>query len=256
MFHVIYKEMKIFFSNLGYARGIDGSLKQHVIRAGRHFYNTVPVQEQILNQAKAIINAENPDLCCFVEIDEGSIHSARFNQIEALMGKEYLYHDIAGKYGEDSRYHKMFLHKGKSNAFMAKEPVPFERLYMKHGTKRLIYKLSLFETTILFAHFSLKEKTRSKQFEEVREILRGENNDIILLADFNIMKGFRELNPLLKENDLCVLNKEEDHTFTFHKHKLTLDLCICSKSLLNRTSLKIIPQPFSDHAALLVEIKK
>lgn len=248
--------MKIFFSNLGYARGIDGSLKQHLTRAGRHFYNKVLVQEHVLNQAKAIITAEDPDLCCFVEIDQGSIHSARFNQIEALMDKDYRYHDIAGKYGEDSRYHKMFLHEGKSNAFMAKGPVPFERLYMKHGTKRLIYKITLAGITVLFAHFSLNNKTRTKQFEEMRNIVADIGGEIIIMADFNIMAGFKELEPLLKENNLRVLNKEEDHTFQFHKRKLTLDLCICSDTLVEKSFLKIIPQPFSDHAALMVEIKK
>ena len=55
---------KIFFSNIGYAKGIDGSLRQHISMAGRHFYCSLPVQEQVLAQVKALIDAEQPDLCC------------------------------------------------------------------------------------------------------------------------------------------------------------------------------------------------
>ena len=246
---------KILFSNLGYAKGIDGSLRQHARLIGRHFYCALPVQEQILSQVKAIIDKEKPDLCCFVEIDSGSMHSARFNQIEALMDTEYCFHDIADKYGKESRLGRMLFHKGKSNAFLSKRDIAFERLYFRHGTKRLIYQLGAVDgVTILFAHFSLSRKVRIKQFEEVRQLVKNIAGEVVILADFNIMGGFRELAPLLEGGDLCVLNKEDAHTFTFHKHRLVLDLCICSKGLADKLKLQIIPQPFSDHAALLVEI--
>jgi endonuclease/exonuclease/phosphatase family metal-dependent hydrolase len=247
---------KIFFSNLGYAKGIDGSLRQHVGRFGRHFYNKLPVQEQVLEQLKNIITKEDPDICCFVEIDRGSRQSASLNQLERLIDERYSYHDIADKYGEGSLVGRMYLHAGKSNAFVSKEKLAFERLYFRHGTKRLIYRLELPEgISLLFAHFSLNRKTRVKQFQEIREIARQHKGETVLLADFNIMQGFRELAPLLDDGDLKVLNKESDFTFSFINKKLVLDLCIASKNLAPRINLKIIAQPFSDHAGLLVEIQ-
>ncbi|MCF8496254.1 MAG: endonuclease/exonuclease/phosphatase family protein [Alphaproteobacteria bacterium] len=252
---------KILFSNIGYAKGINGSLRQHLDFFGRHFYCAVPVQEQVLAQLKAIIKAENPDLCCFVEIDSGSFHSAQFNQIEALLDDLYSFHDIADKYGHRSFVGRLPLHRGKSNALLAKHALNFERLYFRNGTKRLIYNVTLpseipRDIHVFFAHFSLNKRVRMRQFEEVRKIILDTSGETILLADFNIFQGFKELFPLLNTEDLIVLNKESDPTFTFSGRRLALDLCLCSRSLAARLNLRIIPQPFSDHAALLVEIDR
>ena len=246
---------KILFSNIGYAKGIDGSLWQHVSGFGRHFYCRVPIQKTVLTQVKNIIQTETPDLCCLIEIDNGSMHSAYFNQLEDLLDDEYKYFDISNKYGETSLLRYLPSHKGNSNAFVSKVELPFERFYFANGTKRLIHRIQLPDNRfVFFAHFSLKKKVRVEQFKEVRALLKACEGEVILLADFNILDGFSELAPLLEGTGLTVLNKETDHTFTFHRRRLALDLCICSNSLADKLKLKIIPQPFSDHAALLVEI--
>jgi endonuclease/exonuclease/phosphatase family metal-dependent hydrolase len=247
--------IKILFSNIGYAKGIDGTLQQHFSRLGRHLYCDLPVQRQALAQLKAIIDTEKPDICCLVEIDRGSFHSAYFNQVMDLIDDNYPYHDIADKYGENSLIGKLPFHRGKSNAFLSKQKLSFDRLYFSHGTKRLIYKLSLSDDiTVYFAHFSLQRKVRLKQFQELRSLIAEAHGESIILADFNIMQGFKELDPLLEKSDLEVLNKEDEHTFKFHKRELALDLCVCSKNLARRTTIKVIPQPFSDHEALLVSV--
>ena len=246
---------KILFSNIGYARDIDGSLNHHVWRVGRHFYCAVPVQESVLRQLKAIIAAARPDVCCFVEIDEGTGYPYGLNQIEALKDEEYPFHDAAGKYGPGNWLGQMWLHKGKSNGFISRMPLSFERLYFTRGGKRLIYRLTLpGGLHVYFAHFSLSRKTRMFQMEELRARILQEKGEVMILADFNIMGGFQELAPLLQGTDLHVLNEEQHHTFTFFQSKYALDLCICSAALAATTRLHIIPQPFSDHAALLVEI--
>ncbi len=248
---------KILFSNIGYAKGIDGSLRHHLGLFGRHFYCARPVQEQVLGQIRAVIDAETPDLCCFVEIDRGGFHAARFNQVDALMtdGK-YKFHDIACKYGNENWISRMPLHEGKSNAFLALRETPFERMYFTHGSKRLIYRLAVAgDIFIFFAHFSLQKKIRARQFAEMRRLIEQTPGRVIVLADFNVMNGFGELEPFLADSGLVLLNREGEHTFTFHNLNLALDLCICSESLVNNMDLKIISQPFSDHAALLVEVR-
>jgi endonuclease/exonuclease/phosphatase family metal-dependent hydrolase len=215
----------------------------------------VPIQKTVLTQVKNIITMEQPDLCCLIEIDNGSLHSAYFNQIQELLDQEYRYFDISNKYGEDSFLRYLPSHKGNSNAFVSKIDFPFERFYFANGTKRLIHRIQLPDNRyIFFAHFSLNKAVRARQFAETNKLLRECPGEVILLADFNILDGFSELHPLLHETGLVVLNKEEEHTFTFHNRRLALDLCICSQSLSGRINLKVIPQPFSDHAAILIEI--
>lgn len=246
---------KILFSNIGYARGIDGSLKQHLYRFGRHIYCQAPVQQEVLKQLKQIMVREDPDLCCFVEIDQGSFHSAYFNQMQALIDDVYLHHDIADKYGTNSSLSRMPLHVGKSNGFLAKHEFSFERLYLRNGTKRLIYRITLKDNLhLIFAHFSLKQKIRALQFQEIAELVQEMSGEVIILADFNTWGGFSELQELLKQCDMTILNKEDEHTFVFHKKTKALDLCLCSNSLAERLKLRIIPQPFSDHDALLLEV--
>lgn len=247
---------KIFFSNIGYARGIDGSLWQHIAGAHRHLYCSIPAQQQVLMQLKSIITQENPDICCLVEIDRGSIHSGRFNQIEYLMDDDYRHHDIADKYGDNSLLGEMPLFQGKCNAFLSRENVAFQRLYFKHGSKRLIYSIELPDNIqLFFAHFSLQRAVRAKQFDELRNIVKTHGGETIILADFNIMNGFSELDALRQGTDLQIVNTDSDYTFTFHNMRKVLDLCLCSESLMDRLNLRIIPQPFSDHAALLVELQ-
>ncbi|HYD18678.1 MAG TPA: endonuclease/exonuclease/phosphatase family protein [Patescibacteria group bacterium] len=245
---------KILFSNIGYARGIDGTLWQHVGRFNRHFYCPVPLQQEVLMQVKGIVKNARPDICCFVEIDQGSMHSARFNQLTFLMDDDYRFFDIADKYGPGNWLAKLPLHTGKSSAFMSRTELPFDKHYFSKGSKRLIHKVAIpGGVTLFFTHFSLQRKVRLHQFQELRKLVEQQDGPVIVLADFNIMHGFKELQPLLENSDLIVLNDEHNPTFRLHRTEKALDLCICSKSLREKLDLKIIQQPFSDHAALLVE---
>lgn len=247
---------RILFSNLGYAKGIDGSLRQHAGHFGRHLYCPVPVQQQVLSQVRALIDAQSPDICCFVEIDNGSIHSGGLRQIEALMDDEhYRFHDIAGKYGNESFLRDLPFHTGKSNAFLARADVRFERHYFTHGSKRLIYNLRLPDgLRVFFTHFSLRQAIRQRQFIEMRDLIGRADGPVVIMADFNILRGVEELRPLLEEGGLVLMNQEEDYTFTFFRHRLLLDLCLCSSEIAMRSELQVVPQPYSDHAALLLII--
>jgi endonuclease/exonuclease/phosphatase family metal-dependent hydrolase len=248
--------MKILFSNLGYARGIDGSLWQHISRLGRHFYVSAPVQQRALLQAKEIIRTEQPDICCFVEIDKGSFYSAHINQMDVLSDDTYCHHDITNKYGDDYWLSKAPLHASKCNGFLAKTDVPFEKIYFRAGRKRLIYKLFLpGGIALYFAHFSLQADIRMRQFSELGQLILSDKNPSIVLADFNIFGGFSEVSGLLKNTGMRLLNRDDEPTFRFHQTRHILDLCLCSESLAGRIDLKIIPQPFSDHDALFLDLK-
>lgn len=245
--------MKILFSNIGYATGINGSFHHHVSKVLRHAHQTVDMQRSVLDQFARIVEREAPDLCCMVELDQGSIHSGHYNQIEALTSAPYPCFDIADKYGPDSPIAKLPFHMGKSNGFIARRPYTFERLYFAHGTKRLIYKLALKPgLTLFFAHFSLKAKVRTLQFGEMRGLAEAAGGEVIVLGDFNTLTGLAELAPLTAGNGLRLLNRPGEPTFRFLGWQHTLDLCLCSPSLEPSLQLHLIPQPFSDHCALLI----
>lgn len=247
----------ILMSNLGYLRGINGCLAHHFRYAHRHIYCPRDVQESCLKQVVRIIEQENPDICCFVEIDKGSARLSNFNQLEALASEQYPFFDIENKYGPLSRLRSLPLTRGKSNGFLAKRKMPYEKIFFTHGTKRLIYKISLEpEVTLFFAHFSLKKAVRMRQLLQVRELLKATPGEVVFLGDFNIHGGFKELAPLLHENNLLLLNREDAPTFRFHRFLLPLDLCICSHGIAPRLHLKIVPQPYSDHEALVLTLAK
>lgn len=245
----------ILMSNLGYLRGINGQLSHHVRYAYRHFYCSRDVQEACLKQVINIMEREKPDICCFVEIDKGSADVRNFNQLEALVSDHYPFFDIENKYGPLSRLRSLPLTRGKSNGFVARKQFAYEKVFFTHGTKRLIYKVTIApNVTLFFAHFSLKKTVRVQQLMQVRQLLSDTPGEIILMGDFNVHSGFGELAPLLHENHLTLLNQEEVPTFRFHRTQLPLDLCICSHGIAKDAQLKIIPQPYSDHEALLLTL--
>jgi endonuclease/exonuclease/phosphatase family metal-dependent hydrolase len=245
---------RVLFSNICYARDINGCLTHHLLYAHRHIYCSPAVQEKALQQVKKLIEREDPDLCCFVEIDKGSFPSSNFNQLEKLMNEKYTHFDIENKYAKESPLRSFAITKGKSNAFLAKEALSFQKIYFTRGTKRLIYKLQLAgDITLFFAHFSLKKIVRESQLQQVKRLMQEVRGEAIFLGDFNIMTGLEEIAPLLHSNFVLV-NREDKHTFTFHKRTMLLDLCICTRALAARLDLQVIPQPYSDHAALLLDI--
>lgn len=252
------KRTRIFLSNLGYARGINGCLMHHVRYLHRHIYCNALVQQQALNQLRAVMVTETPDICCFVELDKGSFDTANFDQMEHLLSDDYPYYDIENKYAHKSFLRTLAFTRGKSNAFMAKYPYSFEKVYFPHGTKRLIYKVYLSDSlTLFFSHFSLKYATRIKQLHFVGELIAQEitqRREVIFMGDFNILTGLKELAPLMEGDGMKLVNREDEPTFTFHKRRLLLDLCLATPRIRDRISLRIIPQPYSDHAALLAEV--
>lgn len=240
--------MRIFFSNLGYARGINGCLRHHLIYSYRHFYCPIDTQEKILSQAGELIARENPDLCCFVEIDKG--------HIDFLAKEKFNFFDSENKYGKKSLLRKLALTKGKGNGFMAKTKMEFEKIFFDFGVKKLIYKIRLREDlTLFFAHFSLNEKMRKMQLRQVKKLFEETKGEIIFLGDFNILKGLKELDSLLHHN-LILLNDPAQTTFNFHKSFLLLDLCLCTKKIAPFLKLTIHQQPYSDHAALTLDISE
>jgi hypothetical protein len=242
-------------SNIGYARGFNGCLKQQIFHSYRHIYCPISVQQEVLLELKGIIKVEKPDLGCLIEIDKGSFNSSFFNQIEHILDDNYPYFDIENKYKEIGYLRKFPIFSGKCNAFFSKTNIPYRKLFFSNGTKKLIYRIELTKNlTLFFSHFSLSKKVRQKQYQEIKALVKTEAGEVLIMGDFNAFQGFRELSSLLDDTNLKVINDELVPTFTFYQSKYAIDLCIASSSLIPRLNLKIIDQTFSDHSALLLTI--
>lgn len=247
--------MKILFMNLGYARGISGSLMHHIRYAHRHLYCVPSVQKQSLNLFSGLMREEKPDIACLVEIDRGSFGTAQFNQVEHLLDNIYFFSDIENKYAQNSLLRSFGPTAGKSNAFIARKKYDFEKLSFACGVKRLVYKIKLDnELTLFFAHFSLNKTTRARQIIEAREQFRKTPGEVLFLGDFNVLSGLHEIEPILENGRRILLNRDSEPTFLFHKRKLVLDLGISTPELAARTHLRVVPQTYSDHAALILDI--
>ncbi len=241
---------------MGYARNLSGSLHQHLLFAYRHFHATHAAQRKSIAGLKKIIAEHSPDVCCLLEVDKGSLNNAYFNQIHALIDPHYHFYDIENKYGEASRLRNHPVAGGKCNGFIAKSRVEFKKHYLSIGAKRLVYILRLEdELTLIFTHFALRRATRRRQFLDLRQIVEQTQGQVIIMGDFNIFGGFAEVEPLLQGLPLKVLNDALLPTFKFAKFRACLDLCIVSEGLADRCRVRVIPQPYSDHDAVLLEVE-
>lgn len=126
--------------------------------------------------------------------------------------------------------------------------------YLKAGIKKLLYEVELAPSLHVFAgHFALQKRAREKQFEEVKQLLRHKQK-IILCGDFNIFKGFDELNDLIHHYDMKIINTETDGTFPAHNPTKCVDLFICSKDI-TITNFRVLSDiQASDHLPIVVEI--
>ena len=84
-----HRNHKVLFANLGYARGIGGSLGDHARYAYRYIWCPRRTQREAITGLKRLIRREDPELCCLVEIDRGSVNSAFLNQMDQLVDETW-----------------------------------------------------------------------------------------------------------------------------------------------------------------------
>lgn len=247
--------LKILMSNIAYARGFDGALGTHVGRAYRHLYCSTAVQKRVMGDVKRLLDHEQPDVCCFVEVERGGKGAKSFDQLRSLLDERFMYADIANKYFAKGGYKWLPVLGRKCNAFCSNRPLEFEHVYLDAGIKRLVYKITINpRLTLFFAHFSLRRSVRRLQFAGLRRVLRFTPGEHIVMGDFNIFGGAEELAPFLRKTKLLVVNDPELPTFRFHRSRALVDLAMCSPGIRDRAALRIVEQHYSDHAALILDL--
>jgi endonuclease/exonuclease/phosphatase family metal-dependent hydrolase len=246
--------LRILCTNLGYGRNIDGSFGQHVAGAWRHFYAPLSCQRDSLAFVREQIEKQAPHLSCFLEIDQGSLNNRFLDQLATLRSPDFHTFSATNKYGLVKPAGKLSISKGKSNAFMSSLPVTHRTHFFRHGTKKLVYEITVHDRlTVFLVHCSLRPWIRQKQFEELRYWAEKCPGKVLLIGDFNNFQGEKELLPLTGSG-FQLLNDTNIPTFRFGQYETCVDLCLISPGLAGKARLEVINQPSSDHQMLLVDI--
>jgi len=229
---------------MGYGLGLDGSTKDYALKWYRYLHCPNNIKEKVLKGVKSLIKSKKPDICCLIEI-EGP-HADYFS-------KDCRYFDITNKYGPKSTLSKLPNFRKKSNAIFSRKKYKIKRRFLKNGTKKLLYEISLpKDVTLFMTHFSLSRNTRKKQFTEIKKLIKSQKK-VIVCGDFNIFNGFKELEPLLSNTGLNIVGKN-NKTFPACNPKKALDLFLCSKKIKIK-SCKVINKKLSDHLPVMLEIE-
>ena len=246
---------RLLYANLGYARDIDGSIGHHVRRWHHHVYTPRAAQMRGLSHVRDVMEKHEPDLSCFVEIDQGSITNGFFDQMAELWDERHHSYSVDNKYAEGARHGRLSISRGKSNGFIASSPVSFTKRYFTHGAKRLVYDIVVEGVHVFLVHCSLKAAVRREQFAELRGWIDALDAPAVIIGDFNLLKGMGELQGLLNDRLLVPAFDDQLPTFRFGPWRACLDQCLVSPDLKRYCRAEVIDQPFSDHQMLLVDLK-
>lgn len=245
--------LRIVCANVGYLRAIDGSFRQHVGRLHHHFSTPLSIQEECLRLLTERLEALDPDLCCLLEVDRGSITNRFFDQISKIATGLFEMTDARSKYGAGRRLHRLHHSLGKYSALFAKRSVAAKARYMLEGRKKLVFDVDLDGLRIIFVHLSLARRTRRRQIAELASWVEEGDLPTIVVGDFNIFRGEPELEPLLEHLDY--VNRGMTPSFRFGPYRAALDVCLASRSLRERIGIELIEQPYSDHRMLVIDIR-
>jgi len=247
--------LRIVYANLGYSRGIDGSIGHHLRRAHRHLYTPRHVQLRSLHFVRDRLRELRPDLTCFVEIDRGSTTNGFFDQLPPLVEHHHSLARIDNKYGADKRFRRLSVSRGKSNAFLATSPAAFTARYLSAGKKRLVYDIEMGGVRVLAAHLSLRYHVRCIQIAELARWVAEADGPTVVVGDFNLFRGAGELRPLLDGGRMVHANAASGATFRLGPYRATLDACLVSSDIADRCRVAILDQPFSDHQMIQLDIE-
>jgi endonuclease/exonuclease/phosphatase family metal-dependent hydrolase len=239
--------MRILLYNVGYCTELDGSLKDYAFRWYRYLYTPRNVRKSAVHSLARMVEAHNPDVCCFVEIRK---NLNRLPHFEA-----YASRDVDNKYAAHGFLRHMPFFRNNCNGFFSHKALPFKKHWMKHGTKKLLYEIDLGnDATLMFAHMSLRASTRRKQFEELKSWVKKKKR-VILCGDFNTFKGEEDLEMFARDAGLNIVVPPEKGTFPTRKPRKAIDLFLCSPGIDIRSIQALQHVQASDHLPVLVEMK-
>ena len=247
--------MKIIFWNLGYARGIDGSLKSYLINLKHFVRQDKKSQKLIIEDIADLIKKNKPDVFAFAEILTGSNRNMYFNQhkyLRALVSKEHQVTSAVTKYG-NTIFSSLPFHKGNSNGLISFVPATVVNHYLQHSRKKLVQEIRLNELTIFVGHLPLVSRDREQQFKEIATLVNNTTGDVVLCGDFNIFNGFDELSFLKNETGLKLAGANIT-TFPSSRPKIQLDIFMYRFADTSQVpKFSVLHSKVSDHLPIVLE---
>jgi hypothetical protein len=218
-----------------------------VLRFYRYLYTPRRIIRKVRQAIYALLEREKPDVCCFVEIHRktGCVPHPHV----------YTCSDVENKYGQKSVLRRIPFFRDNCNGFYAKDSLDFQKMYFRHGTKKLIYEIKLREDlSLLLVHFSLDRRVRRKQCLELKHIIKARKH-VVLCGDFNVFKGRSELESLAEACNLRIVNAPGEATFPAIRPTKALDLFLCPKDM-PFAEVKVLKKIHaSDHLPVLLEME-
>ena len=238
------KTYKILLFNVGYCSGLDGSWFDYIFRSHRYLFPPKEVVDGMASYLNQVIYEEGPDVICLLEIRKG--------QIDAIMTKldsRYRFYDFESKYLPNGLTEALPVLGNHYNGFIAKDKIDFKKFFIKNGSKKLMYEMTIGGVKVFLFHFALGKQVRALQFSEIKNIIKKDQPTIIC-GDFNTFKGLPELRKLIRRCNLKVCHKIP--TFPAYNPKKAIDLVVASKSL--KVESQIIKSSISDHLPVLLKV--
>lgn len=241
------KKIRIMIYNAGYFTGISGRISEYLLGGARFIFPNMFGKKDLLKNLTNLIKQTNPDILFLAEIRNKSYMSA----IKDLFAVSY----IDPKYQSKSILNYLPFFRGNCNGVFLHQPSPVKKLYLKNGTKKLVYQIAITkDCSALFAHFALGSNTRRKQFSEIATIA-ARDKQVIIGGDFNIFQGVKELQELINKSKIHLVNNLADKTFPSYKPAYLIDIFLAS-STIKITHIKVLNDILlSDHLPVLADFE-
>ena len=247
---------RIILYNIQYCAGLKGSWEY--LKFWKMFFTPKYLDYVIANELKK----HKPDIVGFIEIDTGSIRARKKDSTKFF--RDFLdFHDQAERIKYDKRGFSGIMKilpitRKQGNAIISKyyiEDVKYHHL--KGGTKKIVIETLIKKPhrfKVLLVHLPLGKNARKKQLDQLAEIANSIDGPFIMMGDFNILDGIKEIRPLLRKTRLK-LAKKKPYEFTqpTMKPKKMLDLILTSDDIKVNDYKILEDMEYSDHLPVMVD---
>lgn len=242
------KTYKILLYNVQNCNGIGNNALEYFYKFHQYIFHSDNVLKKISN----LITKLNPDIVALNEVDLGSFRSKFINQLRYIHDKgnfnDYLY---SCRYSGLLQY-TPFINKQGSGLLTKRKIKHKTTHHLNSGFKNLILEIKTSDNlSLILVHLSMRKNARKKQIKELYTILKNKTKNTIVMGDFNIMRGFTELNELIDKVGLKPV--ECPKTYPSWNPKKHLDLMFLSNNMKVKKIIAI-KSNLSDHLPLFFEV--
>ena len=257
--------MRIFLCNVGYLLG-DREFAGGYLPSPREACMGAPETERAaFDQLVDVIDSQQPDVVCLVEVDRGSFRTASDCQVTRLrerlasIGLQFQAHSFI-KYDPDGIIGRLPFFRHLSNAILLDREVEGIPRYLEHGMKRLVIDIDLQEDLrLLLVHLALRQSTRARQLRELADIVSESTDERVILAgDLNVFQGVDELDEFRQLTGLephiagpTIPERPFDDVFVASR---TLDFFLASPNL-GVDAATLVGKPITDHRPAMLTVQ-